>query len=388
MELFRRHPVFTRVFAADMLAQCGEVTLWVAFPLFVLALTGDVTVSGTVIAGEIVAFGLLSPLAGNVADTRDPRTVMRAAAVVRMVLLGLLLATAGNPLPFKGYLLLALALGAAGAFFVPARAAFVRRLLDGPELEEAVALSGTGAFLIRLFAPALMGAWLAVFPVASGVCLDLLAYVGVLLLLAPAWVRPPAVGVTVEEGSDWREGWRLLLGSRVLRRLAGLDVVLTFMALAAFTSLLALLEGLGLPAHYNGWLIAANGLAGAVATRGARFLPTSTATFAGLTFLMGLSCLGVEQVSGLLGLMGLWLLRGAAVGVLVVKLEQQLALAAPPAAMGRLQAAWSVICCFAAFFGSACAPLLLRTVGTPRCFTLYGVALVGAAVVFLATRPR
>ncbi|MGE0488830.1 MAG: MFS transporter [Vulcanimicrobiota bacterium] len=239
--LLRNNPIFARVFWADCLAQAGEVSLWVAFPLFVYEQTGEVAHAGAAMAGEILAVGLLSPLAGSLADRGAPERQLRACALARQAVLVALLWVGSHQGSLAQFLGLSLLLGVAGAFFTPARAAFTRRLLEGAELTAAVAAAGTAAFLIRMFVPALLGVWLAfISPGHAWVC-DLLAYGIVLIILAPAWVRP-GPGLQGLQGPDWRLGWQRVLGSTELRSLAVMDFMLTFLSMAGFATMLALLE--------------------------------------------------------------------------------------------------------------------------------------------------
>ncbi len=373
-------PILRRVFYADLVAQFGEVSLWVVFPLFVLDATHDVALSGAALGGEILAFGLVSQWAGNLADQRCPRAVMLWGAGFRLALLTLLLGGFSGSLSVAAFLGFSLLLGAAGAFFVPAKSAFIRRLVGGEDLAEIVATTGALAFFIRMFAPALMGTLLALMSARAGLVIDAFCYLIVLVLLRPDWVKPREV-VVRELGSDWRAGWRWLLGSPQLRWLAGYDFWLTVLCMASFSSSLALLvEHFSLPARYNGWLMAANGLAGALGARLAHRLPSQDRVFPGLTLLLAASCALASQAGSLMALLGLWGLRGLGVGVMVVKIEQRIALATPPEAMGRVQAAWALICCLGAFLGTMVAPPLLKTVGAVGAFQAFALVFAAIAV--------
>jgi DHA3 family macrolide efflux protein-like MFS transporter len=166
---FGRYPAFFRVYLADVLSQIGQGMLTVAFPMFILEATHDVSLAGLAFSGEIAAYALLSPVAGHWADRVEQKSLMLTANVVRIVLLSLLLRLVSHAgAPLAGCLALSLGLGAAGALFGPARAAFLRRLLEGEDLLAAVALEGTSGFLVRLVAPASMGLLLIWFPPTAG----------------------------------------------------------------------------------------------------------------------------------------------------------------------------------------------------------------------------
>ncbi|MCA9793931.1 MAG: MFS transporter [Candidatus Eremiobacteraeota bacterium] len=377
--LLRRNRVFARLFWADCLAQAGEVSLWVAFPLFVYERTGEASHAGAAMAGEILAVGLLSPVAGNLADRGAPERQLRASAVARQAVLLALLWVGAHQGGLAQFLGLSLLLGVAGAFFTPARAAFTRRLLEGAELTAAVAAAGTAAFLIRMFVPAFMGVLLAFISPGHALLCDLVAYLVVLVLLAPRWVRPPHSHGELQ-APDWRLGWQRLAQSSELRGLAVMDFMLTFLSMAGFSTMLALLEQqVGVPARYNGWLMAANGLAGAVGTRVAWRFSHDRRALARLSSAMAVAYIGAWLATSFWQLIPLWLLRGWAVGVLVVKLEQRLVANTPPEAMGRVQAAWNLITCLAAFGGSMSTPIFIDHLGAGPAFGLFGLTMLGSS---------
>jgi MFS family permease len=385
--LFRRTPAFRRLLWADVATQLGDGGLLVAFPLLILDQTGDVTLTGLAFSGEILAFGLLSPMAGVWADRFDQKRLMIAANLARISIFALLLLALAMRLPTWAFISLSLALGAAGAFFMPARAAFMRRLLEKAELEQAIALEGTLAFLIRLIAPALMGLLLAVYPPHLGIVADMAAYGLAVLLLLPAWVSGRiAVTPEAEAPGAWKEGWRTLLESRPLRTLLGLDVGVSLAGMAAFSLTLAFIQTvLHLPAHHNGWLLASTGLAGAAGAWFAGRLRQWSGIYAALTGAIALTYLLVP-ISGSLGMMmGFWMIRGLAVGALSVLINQTIAREVPAAVMGRVQAAWGLAACLAAFVGSAMTPLLLRVMGASAAYLFLGGLVAALAVGMIAS---
>ena len=381
LRLLRQRPAFRRLLLADLVTQVGEGTLFIALPMLILEATGDVTVTGLAFSGEIVAYGLLSPVAGTLADRLDQKSLMIGANLLRtLILLGLLAVLAGHG-GLAPCMALSAALGAAGAFFLPARAAFLRRLLEGEELDCAIAADGTMGFLIRLVSPAVVGVLLTRFPASCAIWLDVGTYLAGALLLAPRWVQgrhlegPPEL-----PAGAWREGWRHVLSSPALSRLLLLDVLLSTVGTAAWATTVALLvEVLHRSAADNGWLMAATGLAGALGTRLSGVVPRNRALYPALAGLFAASYLVVPAAGSLAGLLGIWCLRGAALGLFVVVLNQQIACETPAEVMGRVQAAWGLAVCLAAFAGSLSTPVLLRTLGAGGAFHVFGgaMALVG-----------
>lgn len=374
----KKHPAFARTFMADALAQLGHGMMFIAFPVLIHQATNDITLAGLAFSGEILAFALLSPIAGYWADRLEQKALMVTANLGRVAVLLALLGVLASRAPFWICLVLSMLLGATGALFVPARAAFLRRLLAGDELLQAVALEGTASFLIRVLSPAVIGLLLIVFPVTVAIWLDIALYLVSTGMLAPAWVTGPRVkaGDGHEQGS-WREGWRTIMGTPDLRSLFLLDVTISLIGMAAWSSTVAfVVEVLHLPDSYVGCLQAATGIAGAAGTRlGARFGPRRS-TYLGLLAVITLSYLLVGASHTMPALIGIWLARGLAIGLFVVLFSQQIARLTPPEKMGRVQAAWDMAVCIAAFLGSSATVWLIRHLGAAGSFTLYGVLML------------
>lgn len=377
LRLLRERPAFRRLFLADAVTQVGEATLFIALPVLLLEATGDVTVTGLTFSGEILACGLLSPFAGYWADRLDQRRLMIGSNLVRVVLLGALLAVLGRHGSFLACLAVSTALGAVGSFFLPARSALLRRMLEGEELDCALASEGTVGFLIRLAAPAVVGLLLAFLPATSALVLDVGTDLAGAALLLPAWVRGRPLELPEREPPGaWRLGWRTILGSPALGQLLAADVLLSAVGMAAWSTTVAFLaEVLHRSPAENGWLMAATGLAGAVGTRVSGWLPRGRSLQAWLAGLVAATYLLVPGADTLQELLVLWMARGLAIGVFVVALNQGLARETPAEVMGRVQAAWGLAVCVAAFLGSLATPVLLTTVGAAGSFYAFGVAM-------------
>ncbi|MDB5096818.1 MAG: major facilitator superfamily 1 [Cyanobacteria bacterium RYN_339] len=383
--LFRKSPAFRQVLIADVITQLGDGGMLIAFPLLILERTHDVTLTGVAFSGEFLAFGLLSPLAGYLADRLDQKRLMIGADTARAAILGLMLLALAQHWPVAVFMGLSVLLGGTGAFFMPARAALLRRLLDGPDLERVIALEGTISFLLRLISPPLMGLLLAVYPAALGIQLGVLAYLVGAFLLVPSWVRGRHIEPEEGESDDWREGFRFIRGHLELRGLLAMDVAVCAVGTAAFSTTVALLEqGLHLPAQANAWLLATTGLAGAVGTQLAGRLGQGRAVYAGMTGAIAATYLLVPHAGSLPMLVAMWALRGLAIGAFCVLLNQRIAQVVPATVMGRVQSAWGLAACAAAFVGSGSTPWLMRGMGAPHSFTLFGALLTLVALVLAA----
>lgn len=379
--LFRHNPALRQLLLADLLAQLGDGALVLALPLVILEHTGDATLTGLAFAGEIGAYALVSAFAGALADRLDPKPLMIGANLGRAVLLGVLLLVLQLGAGLMVLLAVSAALGVAGAFFLPARAAFMRRLVEGEQLEAAIALEGTVGFLSRVLAQALMGLLLAFWPAKVGMALDLVGYLVASLLLMPGWVQGRLMPDPEEQGGAWHEGWGLVARTESLRGLLLVDVALTLIGMAAFSSTMAFLTmELHRGAAASGWLLATTGVAGALGSQLGGKLGRGPGAIAALTALVATSYLLVPQAGSLQAMLGLWAARGLAIGALGVLINRSLARTVPVATMGRVNAAWGMAGCLAAFAGSMATPWLLRGLGAAGAFRLYGVALAVVAV--------
>lgn len=388
--LFKRSPAFRRVYLADLTTQFGDGGLLIAFPLLILHQTHDITLTGLAFSGEILAFGLMSPVAGYWADRLEQKALMIGADLARVALLGALLLALAWQAPIAILLGLSVALGATGAFFMPARAAFLRRLLHGEDLEQAIAIEGATNFLMRVVSPALMGLLVAVYPPTIGIWAAMVANLIGAMALLPAWVTGPRLAVPQNEPKGaWKEGWRIIRASKTLREMVVLDVLLSVVGMAAFSLTVAYLEiELRLPASHNGWLLATTGVAGAIGTQLAGRLPRSRARFALLTGMIAFTYLLVPAMPNLGAMLAIWAVRGVAIGCLCVLFNQAAMRETPAEAMGRVNAAWGLAACLAAFVGSAATPLLLRTLGAAGSYVLFGALLsaLSGTLALLAAR--
>jgi NRE family putative nickel resistance protein-like MFS transporter len=383
--LLRRYPAFARVFWADLCAQLGQNMLVVALPTLILEVTGDIRLTGLSFSGEILAFGLVSPWSGWLADRYPQKPLMLLANTLRFGLLGLLLWGLHQGFPNWMALLLSAGVGAAGALFTPARAAFLRRILEGQELQAAVALEGTAQFLVRPLGPVLMGLLLLACDARAGIVFNMLLYLVSNWMLWPTWVRGGLASGGTAQDHDWRGGWRLILTSAQLRQLLSIDLLISLVGMAAWSTVVALLElELHLKAANNGWLQAAMGLAGALGTRLAGRLPGGKGPRWLVLLVIASSYLGLHWAHSLPGLVVMWSVRGLAVGALVVMIAQSLAREVPPEYMGRVYAAWDQAVLLACLAGSLASPVLIDQIGPRRAFDLYAMVFwAGVALLWL-----
>jgi MFS family permease len=356
----------------------------VAFPLLIAQKTHDIALAGLAFPGEVLAFMLVSPIAGWAADRWDQRHQMLISDLLRGLLLGLMLLLVHVDVGIGPLLAVSLLIGAAGAFFHPARAALLRRLLQGPDYAEAVTLEGTTIFLTRMISPAAMGALLAVVPVSIGIATDMASFwiSGALILtLYRLSLGTQAEGETAADEpapSDWRDGWRALWQSSALRWILPLDAVLCVTGMCSFGMVMPYLEQVAhVGAHHAGWLMAVAGAVGAIGTQLASKVGQSRRSYLLAASLYALAY-GLAGWGASLGaILVAWVLRGMGMGLISVMISRRFAAEIPVAVMGRAQAAYDQVCCLAVVIGGASAPLVIRQIGPAVAYRILGLIVGG-----------
>ena len=193
----------------------------VALSWLVYRLTGQATLLGIVVLatqGPIVLFGSLG---GVLADRVDPRRLLvftQALQLVQALLLAYLTLT--GRIQVWHILALAVGLGLANAFDLPARQVLVAQTVDRDHLPNAIALNSSIFHGTRVLGPAIAGIMVAA--VGEGWCFlangvsFLAAIAGLMMMRLPAWVprhdHPPVFAHLLE-------GVRFVRGDRRVRLL-------------------------------------------------------------------------------------------------------------------------------------------------------------------------
>ena len=187
-QLFQHSLPFRRLFWSDALSQLGQNMLFVLLPALIEQATHDLRLTGLAFAGEIAAYGLLSPYSGWAADRYDQKKLMHAANLGRAATMLLMVLSLHLKLPVVSLIVLSISLGFFGTLYTPARAAFLRRILQGELLLSACAVEGTVLFVMRLISPALLGIILTVSDIYVGLALSATVYVFSSALLLPRFL--------------------------------------------------------------------------------------------------------------------------------------------------------------------------------------------------------
>lgn len=194
-----RHRDFRLFMMGQLITQTGMWMQSVAQAWLVLQLSGSSLKLGIVSAAQTLPVLILSIVAGVVAD-RLPRRWVVMATQTTMMLCALALAflTGTGVVQYWHVLVVALVLGMANTFDMPARQAFMVELVAPEDTVNAVAINSSVFNVCRLVGPALAGLLMGLWGPAVAFLLTGLSYVGVLSSLLRIQTREagqPRVGV-------------------------------------------------------------------------------------------------------------------------------------------------------------------------------------------------
>ena len=209
--VLRDEPQFRLLFAGQALSVVGDRLTFVALPFAVLASGGGLSEVGFVAGAMTVPFLVFTLAAGVWADRLDRRRIMIASDAVRFLaqtLAGVLVVTGAAE--WWHLALVALAYGAADAFFQPAMYGLIPQLVTPGQLQSANALRGLTNAVGMIAGPALAG--VLVLTVGPGGALLVDAGTFAVSILFLARLRAGVVERATEPEPDFlsslRGGWR------------------------------------------------------------------------------------------------------------------------------------------------------------------------------------
>jgi MFS family permease len=142
LELLRRNPAFSRLYAAQLISFGGEWFATVALLGLVLETTGSAAAASLVLVLQTGGFAAVAPIAGILADRVDRRRLLVAANALRAPLPLLFLVAAQDERLWLVFLTIGL-LAAGAAIFEPTSSASLPNLVDPERLPEANVLIGS-----------------------------------------------------------------------------------------------------------------------------------------------------------------------------------------------------------------------------------------------------
>lgn len=303
-------PSFIKLWAGSTLSLFGYFFSFIAMAWLVLQLTGSSVALGGVLVLESLPRAVLMVVGGAMADRLSPRLTMLASMALRTLFVApfALLIITHHAQMWETYIV-ALILGVADAFFMPARSSILPSLVAPTELEASNAVlnvSGQGAVV---FGPVLAGLVVAAFGTGWAFAGDALCFaVGFAFVLMLPAANRAANGKSHPDGGV---AGQIVAGLRYAWSDFGIRLALIVIAVIDFAAQGAI--GVGLPtlAHGRygagapglGVLFAAWGLGATAGALGAGFVPPPKRMgmlIVGLCFWLGAGIVGVGLVPALL----------------------------------------------------------------------------------------
>jgi MFS family permease len=359
MSALRRHPRLRHLIAALAVSQAGDWLYNVALLALVFERTGSTAWVGAATAARVLPMVVAAPLGGVVADRWDRRRVMLASDWLRAGLMGLLALVALTAAPIVLAPLLAAAATLAAAPYPACVAATTPRLVDDADLQAAnAARSAVGAACV-VAGPAIGAVLLLAGSPAVAFAANAVTFAASALLVSaiPAGPWSAAGGTAASPGV--RAGLAALAGHRVARRLAGADVVCSFVYGAQTVLLLGLSHRLGAGEAGYGWLIAALGLGGVLGAAGsARVGRVGLPLVAGAVALLALA-------PGLPVAVGLALVAGGGAVAVEALVDTGLQRALDPDVLARAYGVYFALTVAGIAVGSLAAAPLAAVLGLP-----------------------
>lgn len=222
----RAHASYRRVLLAGLVSLTGDWVLHIGLAYLVYDRTRSTVASGATLLAGFVPQVALASVAGVLIDRWDRRRTMVAASLLQAV--GLL------PLLLVGpvWIVYAVAFwqGCVEQFFVPAEQSYVPLLVPPEDLLVANALNGQNRDVARLVGSSLGGVLAAWGGLRAVALADAGTFVAAAVLVAGAratFVAEAPARVAARLRHEWREGLRVIRGSRGLRTVLAFVLVVS-----------------------------------------------------------------------------------------------------------------------------------------------------------------
>lgn len=340
-------PAYRRLWFAQIGSQFGDALTQIALVYLVARLSGNPLAIGLVILAMLLPAAVIGPFVGVLADRFSQRAIMVAADLWRLVIVaGLVPAARLGSVPF--ILVLVAAEGVGSAFFSPARAALVPRIVGRARVGAAVSLGQATSAAVTIAGPGLGGLLIAATSAEVAFVVDAATFLlSALLVLGLKTPAQEDAGARAKEGyfSALRGGFRALGQGSGLAFLIGILAVFS-VAFGVLNTTLngVLIQEFALSEAAFGATQAAQGL-GAVA--GALLAPILIGAIGGaFVLLCGTGALGavmasVFGVAEAVALSAVWpvypwaLAMGVLISVVNVTVQTLFLTLAPPKVLGR-----------------------------------------------------
>ena len=323
-----QNPIFLQIYSAQTVNLIGDALSWVGIALLSFELAGKG--SGALLAGlltvRVIAFVVLSPIAGVIADHFDRKKIMITTHLARMVIISLF--------PFATQIwqiyLIVLLLNVFYAFFTPTYTATIPLVTSPEERPRAIALSSATYQLLSVIGPALAGSVAAFIGLKQVFFLDGLTFLIAAVLIATLPKKLLVGGYQESTNKRPKLLQSILTGTQCiwLDPLIRYALVLQFIVALAGASILvntvSYIQGtLALGKAEYGWVMAAFGIGAIITSLGLGSLQKRVNLanlITGGTVLISLALLPANQ-SGLNELLLLWAIAG--IGQTLVNVSTQ-----------------------------------------------------------------
>jgi MFS family permease len=344
-----RHRNFRLFFGGQCISLIGTWMQRIAQAWLVLQITNSPFLLGVVGALQWAPVLLFALPAGVIADRVNKRNLIVATQTVQMLqalALGLLILA--HAVRFWHVAVLAIALGTAQAFDMPARQAFIFEMVEGADMMNAVALNSTIVNVARLLGPAIAGIAIGWVGMAWAFLGNGLSFVPVIGALALMQVRPVQI-VQTEAGllEHLREGMVYLLGAPV-----SLQAIIVLAAESIFAMNFTLLTSvyakdvLHMQATGFGLLMSAQGagaLAGAIAVASLAYLGPHPAFLYGGAICLALANIALAAVRHFVPAAVMLGIGGASLVTFTATVNTTLQIHAPDRLRGRVMSVYSLV---------------------------------------------
>ncbi len=394
-----RHRRWRWLLASFAVSSLGDYLYFIALAVFLIESTGSAAWIAAAAIARLIAYALLGPVGGAVADRFDRRTLMVALDFVRAGLMSVLAVVAwsdGSPSIAIGLTVLN---AIASTPFRPAIVAATPVLVDEEDLASANAAESIVGQVAVFLGPALGAASVAIGGTGTAFLINGMTFAvsGVLLFRIGNVGGGRAPGTSAEDGgaehSTIRE--QIVDGFRVVRTNPGLVALITFTSAVVFflgfeqvVHVLVATDRLGMSASGVGILGAAIGVGGLViAPFSARIGsgPNAGWLLVASGIMMGVPMALLSVISSPVVAVAVLLVEGMgmiAFEVLFITLLQR---ATPEAALARVYGLQDSVTAVAQLLGALAVPLLVAGVGLESSLLVGGGVLVGATL--LLARP-
>jgi MFS transporter, NRE family, putaive nickel resistance protein len=266
------NPVFARLYFAQTINLIGDSLTWLGLALLAFELAGEQ--SGAVLAGaltlRVMAFVVLSPLAGAIADRVDRKKLMFTTHLARMGIVCLL--------PFVTQIwqiyAIVLALNLFYAFFTPTYTATIPLVTTPETHSQAIALSSATSQLLGVLGPGLAGSVAAFIGTRSVFFLDgitfLVAAILITTLPGQLMVNPSQQARTIQQTlRDIRTGTFCLFADPPIRYALVLQLIAAIAGAEILVNTVGHVQGtLQLGKLEYSWVMAAFGMGATLASIG------------------------------------------------------------------------------------------------------------------------